>query len=173
MDIRYPIGSFQPVEEITSNKLEAWINDIEELPALLRNVVKNLSNEKVDTPYRPGGWTVRQVIHHLADSHMNAYIRLKLTLTEETPTVKAYDENKWAELVDYSLPIETSLLLLESLHVHWTYLLRHLTPEDMKRKFLHPENGEVTLDRLIALYAWHGKHHVAHITSLCARMGWT
>ncbi|KWX78773.1 YfiT family bacillithiol transferase [Paenibacillus jilunlii] len=172
MDMKYPIGTFQFDDEITSSVTNVWINEIEDLPRLLRDAVKDLDNEQLETAYRSGGWTVRQVIHHLADSHMNAYIRFKLALTEENPIIKPYDETKWAELTDYKLPIDTSLLLLETLHKRWTNLLRGLTPADMEKTFIHPESGEVSIGKNIGIYAWHGKHHLAHITSLCNRMGW-
>ncbi|CAH1195301.1 Putative metal-dependent hydrolase YfiT [Paenibacillus auburnensis] len=172
MDQKYPIGTFQFDDEITNKVTSAWINEIEDLPGLLREAVKDLDNEQLDTAYRSGGWTVRQVIHHLADSHMNAYIRFKLALTEESPTIKPYDEKKWAELSDSKLPVDTSLLLLESLHKRWTNVLRGLTPADMEKTFIHPESGEVSIGRNIGIYAWHGKHHLAHITSLRNRKGW-
>ncbi len=172
MDMKYPIGTFQFDDEITSSVTSVWINEIEDLPRLLREAVKDLDNEQLETAYRSGGWTVRQVIHHLADSHMNAYIRFKLALTEENPIIKPYDETKWAELSDYKLPIDTSLLLLEALHKRWTNLLRGLTTADMEKTFIHPESGKVTVGKNIGIYAWHGKHHLAHITTLCKRMGW-
>ncbi|MER2000807.1 MAG: YfiT family bacillithiol transferase [Lysinibacillus sp.] len=172
MDIKYPIGTFQLEGEFTNSVISEWINEIEHLPGLLQDAVKFLDNEQLDTAYRPGGWTVRQVIHHLADSHMNAYVRFKLALTEENPVIKPYEETKWAELADYNLPIEPSLLLLETLHKRWTYLLRSLTPIDLKKTFIHPDSGEVSVSKNIGIYAWHGKHHLAHITSLCDRKGW-
>lgn len=172
MDLRYPIGTFQFDGEITGSVTSAWIDEIAALPGLLREAVADLDQEQLDTPYRPEGWTVRQVIHHVADSHMNAYTRFKLALTEERPTIKPYNETKWAELPDYQLPVETSLVLLESLHERWTRVLRALTPADMEKTFIHPESGEVPLGRNIGIYAWHGKHHLAHITSLRDRMGW-
>jgi hypothetical protein len=172
MDMKYPIGTFQFDGEMTSGVTEDWINEIEKLPALLRDAVKDLNDDQLDTAYRFGGWTVRQVIHHLADSHMNAYIRFKLALTEENPVIKPYDETKWAELSDYKLPINTSLSLLETLHIRWTSLLRNLTPADMKKTFIHPSSGEVSVGQNIGIYAWHGRHHLAHITSLCNRRGW-
>lgn len=172
MNMKYPIGTFQFDDEITSSVTSVWINEIEDLPRLLRDAVKNLDTEQLDTAYRYRGWTVRQVIHHLADSHMNAYIRFKLAFTEENPVIKTYDEAKWAELSDYSLPIETSLLLLETLHQRWTHLLRSLTPADMEKVFIHPDSGKVSVGENIGIYAWHGKHHLAHITSLCNRKGW-
>ncbi|PAE31325.1 YfiT family bacillithiol transferase [Bacillus sp. 7884-1] len=149
-----------------------WINEIEVLPRLLRDAVKDLDNEQLDTAYRSGGWTVRQVIHHLADSHRNAYVRFILALTEENPVIKLYDETKWAELSDSKLPIDTSLLLLETLHKRWTNLLRSLTPADMEKTFIHPDSGKVSVGKNIGIYAWHGRHHLAQITSLCNRKGW-
>lgn len=172
MDLKYPIGTFQFDDEITSNVTSDWINGIEELPTLLREAVKDLSEEQLDTAYRPGGWTIRQVIHHLADSHMNAYVRFKLALTEENPVIKPYEEAKWAELPDSQLPIEVSLLLLESLHKRLTDLLRSLSPADMEKTFIHPDSGEISVDKNIGIYNWHGRHHLAHITSLCKRKGW-
>ena len=172
MDLKYPIGLFQFDGEMTSNVISRWINEIENLPDLLRDAVKDLDNEQLDTAYRSGGWSIRQVIHHLADSHMNAYIRFKLALTEEKPVIKSYNETLWAELLDYTSPIDPSLLLLEALHKRWTELLRSLTPADLKKIFIHPESGEVSIGKNIGIYAWHGKHHLAHITSLCNRKDW-
>ena len=172
MNMKYPIGIFQLDDEMTSSVINTWINEIENLPRLLRNAVKNLDDEQLNTPYRSGGWTVRQVIHHVADSHLNAYVRFKLALTEENPIIKPYDETKWAELADYNMPIEPSLLLLEALHKRWTYLLRSLTSADLEKTFIHPDSGEVSVRNNIGIYAWHGKHHLAHITSLCNRRGW-
>ncbi|MFJ7824837.1 YfiT family bacillithiol transferase [Psychrobacillus sp. NPDC096623] len=172
MDMKYPIGKFQFDGEITKSVTMDWINEIEELPSLLQDAVKDLDNEQLDTPYRSGGWTVRQVIHHLADSHMNAYVRFKLALTEEKPVIKPYDETKWAELSDYKLPIDISLSLLEALHKRWTNLLLSLSPADMEKTFKHPDSGEVSVGKNIGIYAWHGRHHLAHITSLCSRKSW-
>ncbi|MFE8699884.1 YfiT family bacillithiol transferase [Cytobacillus sp. FJAT-54145] len=172
MGERYPIGPFQFNDEITSVVTTGWINEIEDLPQLLRDAVEKLDDKQLDTPYRLGGWTVRQVVHHLADSHMNAYIRFRLALTEETPTIKPYDEGEWAKLDDYKLPIEVSLTLLEALHTRWTQFLRSLSPEDMQKTFIHPDSGEVSVGRNIGIYAWHGRHHLAHITTLCSRKGW-
>ena len=145
---------------------EGWIQEIEELPRLLREAVQDLNNEQLDTPYRVGGWTVRQVVHHLSDSHMNAYIRFRLALTEDHPIIKPYEEARWAELPDYTLPIEISLSLLEALHQRWTTLLHSLSPSDRNKTFIHPDSGEVSLGENIGIYAWHGRHHLAHITSL-------
>jgi uncharacterized damage-inducible protein DinB len=172
MEERYPIGKFQFDGEITNNVTKSWIDEIEDLPELLRNAVRELDNEQLNTPYRSGGWTVRQVVHHIADSHINAYVRFKLALTEENPVIKPYDEGKWAELPDYKLPIDISLSLLESLHKRWVKLLHSLSPSDMEKTFMHPESGEVSVGMNIGIYAWHGRHHLAHITFLCSRKGW-
>lgn len=169
---KYPIGTFQFEGEINQTVINNWIKEIEDLPQRLHETVIELNDKELDTPYREGGWSVRQVVHHIADSHMNAYVRMKLALTEEKPTIKPYDEGKWAELIDYSLPVEISLKLLESLHQRWVYLLRNLNQEELARTFIHPDLGEVSVRKNIGLYAWHGKHHLAHITSLCRRMGW-
>ena len=172
MDVRYPIGSFQYDGEMDMEVVNKWVKEIEELPRMLQDAVKDLDDEQLDTPYRLDGWMIRQVIHHLADSHMNAYIRLKLALTEESPVVKTYDETKWAELNDYQFPVEGSLLLLEGLHKRWAELLRTLSQSEMEKTFTHPELGEVLIYKNIGMYAWHGKHHLAHITSLLERKGW-
>ena len=174
MDLRYPIGQFKWEEEITEDQRRRFIEEIAETPARLRAAVQGLSTEQIAAPYRPGGWTVGQVVHHLPDSHLNAYVRFKLALTEEEPVIKPYDQERWAELQDSrTTPVETSLTLLESLHQRWVILLRSLAPKDFSRSFRHPELGAVTLDRNLSLYAWHGRHHVAHITSLGKRMGWS
>ncbi|MEK6570441.1 MAG: YfiT family bacillithiol transferase, partial [Bacteroidota bacterium] len=150
-----------------------FIQHLADAPANLRGAVRGLSDRQLDTPYRPGGWTVRQVVHHVPDSHLNAYIRFKLALTENEPTIKPYEQQLWAELPDARTgPIEMSLALLEALHKRWVLLLQSLNPSDFNRTFRHPELGLMTLDRTLALYAWHGRHHVAHITSLRERMGW-
>lgn len=172
-DLRYPVGKFQPEPELTDISRQNLIRQIAEAPAKLREAIKGLTEEQLDTPYRPGGWTVRQVVHHIPDSHMNAYIRFKLGMTEEEPPVKPYKENLWAELVDAkSSPIEPSLTLLESLHQRWTVFLRSMATADFSRTVMHPEMGKIALDRILQLYAWHGRHHVAHITSLRERMNW-
>ncbi|HEV3254106.1 MAG TPA: bacillithiol transferase BstA [Candidatus Acidoferrales bacterium] len=172
-DLRYPTGKFHWDNSPTAEKRRDFIAQIEKTPAHLRAAVKGLSPKQLDTPYRPGGWTVRQLIHHLPDSHLNSYVRFKLALTENEPVIKPYDEARWAELPDSkATPVETSLVLLESLHGRWVALLRSLTPADWARQFRHPERGVMSLDETLALYAWHGPHHVAHITSLRAREGW-
>lgn len=172
MEEKYPIGKFEFDGEITDSVIKQWINEIEMLPKLLREAVSDLTNEQLDTPYRSGGWTVRQVVHHLSDSHMNAYVRFKLALTEENPIIKPYKEGEWAKLPDYKLPIDVSLSLLESLHIRWTKLLHSLNPADMDKTFIHPDLGEVSVGKNIGIYAWHGRHHLAHITALCNRKGW-
>ncbi|MFA9457600.1 YfiT family bacillithiol transferase [Halalkalibacter sp. AB-rgal2] len=172
MDLRYPIGTFQFEGDPTADVLEKWIQEIEDLPFELNATVKDLDDKQLNTIYRPGGWTVRQVVHHIADSHLNSYMRFKLALTENHPTIALYDEGKWAELPDSDLTIDVSLNLIESLHHRWGYLLRSLTPEELDRTFHHPETGAVKLSKNIGIYAWHGRHHVAHITSLRQRLGW-
>jgi len=172
-DLRYPIGKFCYDGDLTEDRKRACLDEMARAPAQLRAAVKGLSDAQLDTPYRPGGWTVRQVVHHVPDSHMNAYIRFKLALTEAEPTIKPYEQQLWAELADTkSTPIEVSLTMLDSLHDRWVRLLRSLTPQDWKRKFQHPELGTVGLEKNLALYAWHGKHHVAHVTNLRQRNGW-
>ena len=174
VDLSYPIGKFQKEINITAERRQALIDGITKLPLHLRSAVNGLADPQLDTPYRPGGWTVRQVIHHIPDSHLNAYVRFKLALTESEPTIKPYDEKQWAELADVKLtPIEVSLSLLENLHARWTQLLRALSPAAFSKTFRHPEIGLLTLDTQLALYEWHGRHHLAHITSLRIRMGWS
>jgi DinB family protein len=172
-DLRYPIGKFHFEGPLTEEQKKKSLDDIANTPANLRAAIKGLSPQQLDTPYRPGGWTVRQVVHHVPDSHLNAYVRFKLALTEEDPTIKPYAEDRWAQLADTkATPIEVSLTLLDSLHDRWVRLLRSLTPEDWKRTFRHPELGLVSLEKNLALYTWHGRHHVAHITALREREGW-
>ena len=173
-DLRYPIGRCTQVSQMTSDMREAAIHVLAELPARMRDSVEKLSPAQLDTPYREGGWTVRQVVHHVPDSHANAYIRLKLALTEETPTVTAYDEQLWAGLPDSRMPVEISLKLVEGIHGRWVELLRTLKPEDWRRTFIHPEyvDGPRTIDWLLQQYSWHSRHHVAHITELRRREGW-
>lgn len=173
MDLQYPIGPFAWPADVSADQRRRYIDEIEQAPAHLRAAVTGLTGEQLDTLYRPGGWTVRQVAHHVPDSHLNSYLRFKLALTEDEPTIKPYDQSRWAELADVRMaPVETSLVLLESLHHRWVSLLRSLSEADFARTFRHPEIGIVRLDRNLALYAWHGRHHVAHITSLRERMGW-
>lgn len=172
MDERFPIGRFQWTGSNTPEQRRQFIAQIESVPARLREAVAGLSEEQIDTPYRTGGWTVRQVVHHLPDSHMNAYVRFKLALTEEQPTIKPYDEAAWALLADSRSPVDVSLRLTEALHERWGRVLRSMNDADFQRKLTHPEQGLVALDRFVALYAWHGAHHIAHITHLRERMGW-
>jgi uncharacterized damage-inducible protein DinB len=173
-DPRYPIGRFTFDGKATPELRGQWIGEIAAAPGALRAAITGLTPPQLDTPYREHGWTVRQVVHHLPDSHLNAYTRIKLALTEEEPVIKPYDEARWAELPDVlATPVETSLTLLESLHRRWVLLLRQLGPPELARRFRHPEhNRSIGLDEMLALYAWHGKHHVAQITSLRLRMGW-
>jgi hypothetical protein len=172
-DLRYPIGKFKFEGPTTPEQKEEQLNQIEQAPSRMRAAVKGLSDHQLDTPYRPEGWTVRQVVHHVPDSHLNAYVRYKLALTEDEPTIKPYAEDRWARLADtQATPVEISLAMLDALHDRWVRLLRSLQPEDWKRAFRHPELGLVTLEKNLALYAWHGRHHVAHITSLRERNGW-
>ena len=172
-DLRYPMGPFIPDSIPTPQSRNLHIAQIEGMPVRMRRIVTDLSPEQLDTPYRDGGWTVRQLVHHVPDSHMNAYIRCKLALTENTPTIKPYNEDAWARLKDSELtPVEVSLSLLEAVHARWVTLLKSLKPQDFERKFNHPERGTQTIDELIALYDWHGCHHMAHITGLRDRMKW-
>jgi hypothetical protein len=172
--LQYPIGRFDPPAEVTDAHVRAWIEDIESVPRRLRALVEHLSAAQLDTRYRPGGWTVRQVVHHLADSHLNSYIRFKWALTEDRPTIKPYFEERWAELPDYRVvPIGVSLDLLEALHIRWCALLRSLRPDDLRREFIHPDSGSVSLAVNIGIYAWHGRHHMMHIQMLADREGWS
>jgi hypothetical protein len=172
-DPRYPIGRFSLAGETQPGDRERWIADIAGAPAALREAVRGLSEPRLDTPYREGGWTVRQVVHHVADSHLNAYTRFRLALTEDEPTIKPYKEALWAELPDArSAPVEVSLALIEALHARWTALMRGMPDGGWRRAFRHPELGLVTLERNAGLYAWHGRHHTAHIHGLRQRMGW-
>jgi hypothetical protein len=173
IDPSYPIGKFAYAGPPGEEQREKFIDDIEKTPDALRAAVKGLSPRQIETPYREGGWTVRQVVHHVPESHMNAYIRFKLALTEDEPTIKPYEQQLWAELSDVqSTPIEVSLAIMDPLHDRWVRLLRSMKAEDWKRSFRHPELGVVPLEKNVALYAWHGRHHVAHITELRKRMGW-
>ena len=168
-DLSYPIGKFDPavVTPIVDN-----IQTIRDLPANLTNAVSNLSENQLDTPYRPDGWTVRQTVHHVADSHLNSFSRFKLALTEDNPTIRPYYEDRWAELGDSKTPIELSLKIIEGLHARWTALLESMSDADFQKRMIHPETGEWTLEKSLALYAWHSRHHTAHITNLRERNGW-
>jgi len=173
MDARYPAGKFENPKEVTPAARKAAIEEIASASAKVRAAVHGLNDEQLDTPYREGGWTVRQVVHHLADSHMNAYTRFRLALTEDEPPIKPYDEKSWAQLTDArTAPPELSLTLLEAMHARWALLLRSLVPSDFARAIKHPELGRVTLEKYLATYAWHGRHHVAHVSGLRARNGW-
>ena len=173
MDLRYPIGQFEFAGPITDDDRRRLIDKIEQTPSRMRAAVAGLNEEQLDTPYRPEGWTVRQVVHHVPESHLNSYTRFKLALTEDEPTIKPYFEDRWAQLDDArQAPVALSLELLDALHGRWVWFLRSLKPEDFHRTFRHPELGIVSLDKNVALYAWHGQHHVAQISSLRERMGW-
>ena len=171
-DLRYPIGKFVAATETSDVQRDAWLDSVAGLPQRLRNALNGLSETQLETPYRPGGWRVRQVVHHLPDSHLNAYTRFKLALTEDNPTIRPYDEARWAELEDSSAPVEVSLALLDALHKRWVMLLRSLSESDWQRTFQHPKLGKSALERNLALYAWHGEHHAAQITALREREGW-
>jgi uncharacterized damage-inducible protein DinB len=173
VDPRYPIGRAEILPEITAQRRAELIAQVAAAPAQLREAVAGLDDRQLDTPYREGGWTVRQVVHHVPESHMNAFMRFKLALTEDVPTIKPYDEAAWAKLPDVALPVEPSLQLLEALHVRWVALLRAMTPEQFALGFVHPEHGRtLTLDQTLQIYGWHGRHHTAHVTALRERMGW-
>jgi len=171
--LRFPVGKLTFDGDVTDDKRRTFIRQIAATPSALRAAVAGLTDAQLDTPYRPGGWTVRQVVHHVPDSHMNAYIRFKLALTEDNPTIRPYDEAAWAEVADTArTPPEVSLQLLDVLHRRWVILLESLQPADFARPLQHPASGPMTIDRLLQLYAWHGRHHVAHITELKKREGW-
>ena len=171
--LRFPIGRFEEDPQPTRAKHKGWVDQIGRVPGELRALVQDLSERQLDTPYRPDGWTVRQVVHHLADSHLNAYVRTKLALTEEEPTIKPYDQAAWAELPDGSTaPIESSMSLLEALHARWVATLRAIDEEAFKRTLNHPEQGLITISRIVQSYAWHGQHHIAHVNTLRDKMGW-
>ena len=173
-DLRFPIGKFADPEAITEGHVSAWLADLAALPDDLRRTVTSLSDAQLDTPYRPGGWTVRQVIHHLPDSHLNCFLRFRWALTEDRPIIKPYNEAAVAELPDYrSAPIGHSLDLLDALHARWVDLVRSLSWEALQRTFVNPESGEDTLARTVGVYAWHGRHHLAHIEQLIERENWT
>ncbi|PSR53751.1 putative metal-dependent hydrolase [Adhaeribacter arboris] len=168
--LRYPIGTYTAKPIISPEELKEYIQHITHLPAQLRKAVKDLNEKELDTPYRAGGWTVRQTVNHVADSHINSYVRFRLALTEDKPVIKTYEEHLWAELADAKhAPVDMSLILLEALHLRWVMLLESLTPEQWQRVFVHPTLGEVTLSNAAGLYSWHGRHHVAHITELRKR----
>jgi uncharacterized damage-inducible protein DinB len=171
-DPRFPIGKFSYSGSVSDAEKKQFLADIEQTPANLRAAIRGLSDSQLDTPYREGGWTVRQVVHHVPDSHMNAYIRFKLALTEDDPTIKPYMEDRWAELLDSREPIENSLTMLDSLHRRWITVLRSMSDPDWKRTFRHPDLGSMPLEKSLALYSWHGRHHTAHVTTLREKMKW-
>ena len=171
--LRYPIGKFTPRDSYTALEIQQFISRIETLPAKLEAVTRNLTPEQLDTPYREGGWTVRQVLNHIPDSHLNAYVRLKWTLTEDTPIIKAYNEKAWTETPEVKGDPAIALTLLKALHSKWVSVLKSLSPADLQRQFFHPDTKRFNrLDNVIGMYAWHGEHHLAHITKLKERMGW-
>jgi uncharacterized damage-inducible protein DinB len=172
MDPRYPIGQFEMPKQVTPARRQQAIDEIASTPGKLRAAVKGLNDAQLDTPYREGGWTVRQVVHHVPDSHMNAYIRLRLALTEDKPTIKPYEEARWAELADSKLPIDVSQTLLDCVHARWDKVWRSMKPEQFARTLIHPDHGERTVDWVLFVYEWHGKHHTAHITELRKQKGW-
>jgi uncharacterized damage-inducible protein DinB len=171
-DLRFPIGKFEKNLEITSQVRQQLIETIADLPEKVNRATKNLSDEQLDTPYRPGGWSVRQTVHHIADSHLNSFIRFKLALTEDAPTIRPYFEDRWAELHDSQMPINISIKIIEGIHARWTNLLQSMTDEDFARKLVHPDSGVWTLEKMLALYGWHSLHHTAHITNLADRNNW-
>lgn len=172
-DLRYPIGNFDKNYDPSPEARAGRVRTIADLPAKLRAAVDGLSEEQLDTEYRPGGWSVRQTVHHVGDSHLNSVIRFKLALTEdEVPTIRPYYEDRWAELGDSKLPVDVSLKMIDGIHTRWKALLDSMSEDDFQKKFIHPETGEWTLDAALALYAWHSLHHTAHITGLRDRMGW-
>src|SRR2546427_2351029 len=173
MDVRYPIGKFGWSGSSTTEERNRFIEEIAAAPQRMRNAVTGLTAAQLDTPYRDGGWTVRQVAHHVPDSHMNAYMRFKFGLTEDAPAIKTYEEKDWARTPEVAAtPVDVSLALLDALHARWVTLLRAMTPQQFARTIKHPEWGTPSLDAMLALYAWHGRHHTAHVTSLRQRMGW-
>ena len=173
-DLRYPIGRYTPPETITDDHIAAWIEDVKSFPSIIRAALDGLSEEQIDTPYRPEGWTVRQLVHHVSDSHLNSIIRFKWGLTEDEPQIKAYNQKAWADTNDVvQTPTEVTLTFLDALHAKWVHLLHSIKGEEWKRGILHPETGtRMSLDWLLGMYAWHCKHHAAHITSLIDREGW-
>ena len=171
-DLRYPVGPFESPGPLRPEERADAIRVIAGTPSELRRAVAGLAEDQLDTPYRPEGWTVRQVVHHVPDSHLNAYVRLKLALTEDDPTIRPYDEGRWAVLPDSTGPVDVSLDLLDRLHERWTYLWRRLGEADWGRRLNHPESGPMRVDELLAHYAWHGRHHVGHVDALRAREGW-
>jgi uncharacterized damage-inducible protein DinB len=171
-DLRYPIGRLERQSALSAAQRQTAIDSLASLPAALRAAVSGLTDAQLDTPYRDGGWTVRQLVHHVADSHLNAYTRFKLALTEESPTIRPYDQDAWSKLADSTLPVAVSLGILDGVHVRLVHLLRATPESEFSRTLVHPENGPMTLDALLSTYWWHGRHHTAHITALRDRMSW-
>ncbi|HEY0758502.1 MAG TPA: putative metal-dependent hydrolase [Acidisarcina sp.] len=172
VDARFPVGTFSRPAEVSAAEIAAGVASIAAMPANLRTALAGLDDWQLDTPYRDGGWTVRQLVHHVADSHINMFVRFKLAVTEDWPTVRPYPQELWAELADSRLPPEVSVALLESLHRRWAAVMAPMSPSDWLRGFIHPETGRFTLAQAMLLYEWHGRHHVAHVTELRKRMGW-
>ncbi len=171
-DLSYPIGKYDKDTKISLEQRKQFIREIGELPNNLREMLKNMSEEQIDSPYRPEGWTIRQVVHHIGDSHLNSFIRFKLALTEKNPTIRPYAEDLWAETAEYKMPVDVSLNLINSIHRRWAALLESMSDEDFARTLNHPETGVWTLENLLGMYVWHGKHHTAHINNLKKRSGW-
>lgn len=171
-DLRYPIGEFNANFEVSDELRNSFIQTLKDLPKNLTEAVEGLNDEQLDTEYRPEGWTIRQVVHHVADSHLNAYCRFRLALTEDKPTIRPYMEDRWAKLSDYQMPVEVSLNILEGVHQRMVEMLSSISQEDFRRKLIHPDSGEWTLEKMIGLYDWHSRHHTAHITNLRKRMNW-
>ena len=171
-DLRFPIGKFDSSREVTPELRKEFIQTIADLPEKIIKAIKDLNDEQLDTEYRPEGWTVRQTVHHVADSHLNSYCRFKLALTEENPTIRPYFEDRWAELADSELPVDVSLKIIEGIHERWIAMLDSMSEADFKRELIHPETGEWTLEKFLGLYDWHSKHHTAHITKLRERNSW-
>jgi uncharacterized damage-inducible protein DinB len=171
-DLRYPVGEFDKNIQVTPELRREMIQTIADLPQRITEAVKGLTDEQLDTPYRPEGWTVRQTVHHIADSHINSLCRFKLAMTEENPVIRPYFEDRWAELADSKLPVDVSLRIIEGIHERWVVLLESMTDGDFIRPLIHPESGEWTVEKFLALYAWHSRHHTAHITKLRERNGW-
>jgi len=171
-DLRFPIGKFDKSIEITAEIRQQLTQIIAELPEKINSATKSLSDAQLDTPYRPGGWTVRQTVHHIADSHLNSFIRFKLALTEDVPTIRPYFEDRWAELADSRMPIDVSIKIIEGIHARWTNLLESMSEKDFNKQLNHPDSGVWTLERMLALYGWHSRHHTAHITNLLEKNNW-
>jgi uncharacterized damage-inducible protein DinB len=171
-DLRFPLGKFEKNIEITPELRKEFVQTISQLPESLKKAISGLSDEQLETAYRPEGWTVRQTVHHVADSHLNSYIRFKLALTEDVPTIRPYAEDRWAELADSKMPVEVSLKIIEGVHARWTALLESMSDADFQKELNHPDSGKWTLEKMLGLYEWHGRHHTTHITKLRERKDW-